>query len=66
MNDRKQNFPTDELPIGFGVALAKNEAALAKFGQMTERERRQVLFDARHIRDRAAMQALVDRIGGIG
>ena len=63
MDDTRKNTSDGELPIGFGVALAKNEAALIRFWQMSEREKRQVLFDARHIKSNDGMQALVNRIG---
>lgn len=57
---------SDELPIGFGVALAKNEAALTRFGQMTDRQKQQVLFDVRHTHGRQELQEFVDRIGANG
>lgn len=66
MKNAQRPVPTDELPIGFGVMLAKNEAALSRFGQMSEREKRLVLFDARHVQTKAGMQALVDRLGAQG
>lgn len=65
------NIPTNpaagsELPLGFGVALAKNEKALETFSMMTDREKRMVLFDVRHVKNQTEMKALVDRLGGIG
>lgn len=55
-----------ELPIGFGVALARDERALFRFGNMTERERRQILFEARHAHNRMEIQNIVKRIGEMG
>lgn len=53
----------EELPLGFGMALAQNDLALKKFGKMDERQRQRFLFDARHARSREEMQSVVNRIG---
>lgn len=60
MEDRNRQ---DELPLGFGVALAQNEKALEKFAQLDERQKQRFLFEARHVRSRNEMQSIVDRIG---
>lgn len=56
-------FTGDELPLGFGMALAQNEKALEKFGQLDERQKQRFLFEARHVRSRNEMQSIVNRIG---
>ncbi len=56
---------SDEVPLGFGMALAQNEKALAAFGRMDERQKQRVLYDARHVRSREEMQNVVDRIGDL-
>lgn len=66
MNPPTYSSENPEIPLHFGVALAKNEKALETFSMMTDRERRMVLFDVRHVKDQAEMKALVDRLGGIG
>lgn len=66
MNAPTHSSDNDGLPLGFGVALAKNEKALETFSMMTEKEKRMVLFDVRHVKNQSEMKALVDRLGGIG
>ena len=53
----------DELPLGFGMALAQNEKALENFAQLDERQKQRFLFEARHARNRNEMQSIVGRIG---
>lgn len=63
----KRNTPLgvsdDELPLGFGIALAQNDKALKKFGKLDERQRQRFLYEARHVRSKSEMQSIVDRIG---
>jgi len=64
MNEMQK--PTaDEVPLGFGMALAQSEAAMLHFAQMDERARQRVLFDARHVRSKQEMKSLIERIEGI-
>ncbi len=60
-----QKPSADELPLGFGMALAQNEQALSNFAHMDEREKQRVLFDARHVRSKLEMKNLINRIGGV-
>ena len=53
----------DEIPLGFGLSLAQNERALQHFAGMDAREKQRVLYDARHVRTKAEMKSLIDRIG---
>lgn len=53
----------EELPLGFGMALAQNEKALEKFAQLDERQKQRFLFEARHVRNKNEMQSIVNRIG---
>ncbi len=55
---------SDEVPLGFGMALAQNAKALEAFGNMDERQKQRVLYDARHVHSKEEMQNVVDRIGG--
>ena len=64
MEDR--NMQHDELPLGFGMALAQNEKALEKFAQLDERQKQRFLFEARHARNKNEMQSIVGRIGEWG
>ena len=68
--NRQPEHPTgilgiDEVPLGFGMALAQNAKALEAFGRMDERQKQRVLYDARHVRSREEMQSVVDRIGDL-
>lgn len=60
MEDRNHR---DDVPLGFGMALAQNEKALEKFAQLDERQKQRFLFEARHVRNKNEMQSIVERIG---
>ena len=51
-----------EIPLGFGMSLAQNAAALRSFSHLPEDQRRSVLNGARGIRTRQEMEAYVDRL----
>lgn len=48
-----------ELPLGFGMALAQNEAAMQKFESMTESEKRDVIRQAHNVNSKNEMRQLV-------
>ncbi len=48
-----------ELPLGFGMALAQNEAAMHKFENLSETEKQEILERARNVRSKAEMRRLV-------
>ena len=50
------------IPIGFGMALAMNEPAMAAYANMTEEEKRAILNKAHHARSEAEMHKIVDGI----
>lgn len=50
---------SEELPIGFGMALAQNEAAARQFESMNEEEKRAVLRQARDVRSKEEMERIV-------
>lgn len=50
------------LPLGFGMALAQNEAAMKRFETMTESQKKTVLEQARHVSSKREMQRLVSRL----
>lgn len=52
-----------ELPLGFGMALAQNEAAMKQFESLTEAEKHAVLQRTHSVRSRAQMQQLVAELG---
>lgn len=56
-----------ELPLGFGMALAQNEAAMRAFEAMPEAEKRAVLQKTHSVTSRGEMRRLVDDLtrGGV-
>ena len=48
-----------ELPLGFGMALAQNEAAMQEFEGMTEAEKQAFLQRTHNVCSKAEMQQLV-------
>ena len=48
-----------ELPLGFGMALAQNEAAMQAFEAMTETQKQAVLHRAHAVGSKREMQQLV-------
>ena len=51
-----------ELPLGFGMALAQNEAAMQRFEAMTTAEKEAVIRKTRDVTSRREMQALVNSL----
>lgn len=49
----------DSVPIGFGMALSQNEAAMIRYGQLPEAEKEELLTRARDIRSEIDMYKLV-------
>ena len=52
------------VPMGFGMALVQDQAALAAFSDMTDAERRAVLARVSGIRSRDEMRAYVASLAG--
>ena len=48
-----------ELPLGFGMALAQNEAAMKQFESLSDSEKQAVLQQARGVNSKREMQQLV-------
>lgn len=48
-----------ELPLGFGMALAQNEAAMHQFERLSETEKQALLQQAHDVRSKAEMRQLV-------
>jgi folylpolyglutamate synthase/dihydropteroate synthase len=56
------SFRKGEVPLGFGMALARNIEALNRFALMTEAERRSVIDGAHNVRSRGEMRDYVNNI----
>ena len=48
-----------KVPIGFGMALAQNEAAMIRYSQLTDREKKNILNRAHSARSQEEMYSLV-------
>lgn len=53
-----------KVPIGFGMALAMNEPAMAAYSAMSEEEKQKILDKAHHARSEEEMHRIVDSISG--
>lgn len=48
-----------KVPIGFGLALSANTAAMNRYAQMTEAQKQAILNKAHNVRSEKEMYALV-------
>ena len=53
-----------KVPIGFGMALAMNEPAMAAYAAMTEEQKQTILDKAHHARSEKEMHQIVAGIAG--
>ena len=60
------NVNLSELPMGFGMALAKNTKALTAFASLSEEGRRAVIDGTHAIRSKREMQQYVDGLTAQG
>lgn len=49
-----------ELPLGLGMALAQNEAAMQQFASLSQEERQAVIEKAHAVSSKQEMEALVN------
>lgn len=49
-----------DLPLGFGMALAQNEEAMQKFELLSEEEKRAFVEQSHSVNSKAEMQSLVN------
>lgn len=48
-----------KVPIGFGMALAQNEAAMLRYAHLTEQQKQDILNKAHNVRSEKEMYSLV-------
>ena len=48
-----------KVPIGFGMALAQNEAAMLRYAQLSEQQKQNILNRAHNVRSEKEMYSLV-------
>lgn len=53
---------TAQLPIGFGMALAMNEAAMSGYAGLTEAEKEKVILRCKDAKTKEQMQEIVDSL----
>ena len=53
-----------KVPIGFGMALAMNEPAMAAYAAMTEQQKQAILSKAHNARSEKEMDRIVASIAG--
>lgn len=54
------NTEQNEIPLGFGMALAQNAQAMDRFSQLSEDEKQSVLAGARGVGSAREMREYVD------
>lgn len=57
-----QGTPVTGLPMGFGMALAMNEAAMRSYAGLTETEREHIIMKCKDARSKEEMQKIVDSL----
>ena len=55
-------YPLSGLPIGFGMALAMNEAAMQGYAGLTETEKEHLIMRCKDARSKEEMQKIVDSL----
>ena len=53
-----------KVPIGFGMALAQNTAAMNRYAQMTAAQKQDILNKAHNVRSEKEMHDLVNTLAG--
>lgn len=51
-----------ELPLGFGMALAQNESAMAKFESLSESDKKAFIERTHNVKSKAEMRSLVNSL----
>lgn len=51
-----------ELPLGFGMALAQNEAAMQRFEALSDAEKQAVIESTHNVGSKQEMRQLVDSL----
>lgn len=58
-NERRNNTDFYKVPIGFGMALAQNTAAINRYAHLSEDEKQDILQKAHNVRSEMEMYTLV-------
>ena len=57
---------SDEMPLGFAMALAMNTSAMENFSKLDETGKREIIEGTKNIKSRAEMKSYVNSIGETG
>ena len=57
--------PLKDLPMGFGMALLRNEKALSNFNNMTPEKRQEIIDKTHAVSSKAEMESLVNGIASM-
>ncbi|HHV51017.1 MAG TPA: hypothetical protein PLG48_00005 [Candidatus Avimonas sp.] len=52
----------NDLPLGFGMALAQNPGAMSYFASLSDEEKRKIIEGTRSIKSKQEMRAYVDNL----
>ena len=55
-------YPLTQLPLGFGMALTMNEAAMNRYSELSETEREHLIMRCKDARSKDEMQKIVNSI----
>lgn len=60
----ENNYVNSEgIPMGFGMLLAQNQAAMSRFAGLSKQEKQAVIDGAKAIRSKAEMKDYVNKLG---
>lgn len=59
---KKDKKKKNEMPLGLGFGLAKNEEAMEHFSNLTDSEKKQVIETARTVQSKKEMNSLIHDI----
>ena len=61
-NHEVKEMESNMLPLGLGMALAQNEAAMQRFTAMTEAEKQALIQQCHQVKSKREMQQLVNQL----
>ena len=61
-NHEVKKMESNMLPLGLGMALAQNEAAMQRFTSMTEAEKQALIQQCHQVKSKREMQQLVNQL----
>ncbi len=53
---------SQEIPLGFGMGLAMNEAAMSGYAALTEAEKEEIIFRCKGAKTKSEMQEIIDSL----